>query len=148
MKKCSLCKLEKTKDSFHKKTNAKDGLQPHCKECKAIGVRDYYLAHRDFLRPKITASNTRIRQKLMNVFCEYLSTCKCEACGNCDPLVLEFHHVDPSTKKFHVSSKVKVVSWENLKKEIEKCQVLCANCHKLLTHQQQKSYRYKYFKGS
>ncbi len=44
--------------------------------------------------------------------------------------VLEFHHRDPSQKDFNVSSKGHSRSWERVQKEIEKCDLLCANCHR------------------
>jgi len=54
---------------------------------------------------------------------------KCEICGYDKriPGVFVFHHRDPSQKEFGVSGKTKSI--EKLKKEVEKCQLLCANCH-------------------
>jgi hypothetical protein len=54
---------------------------------------------------------------------------KCERCGyDKYPEVLEFHHKDPNEKDFSISGK----SWsfERLKKEVDKCILLCANCHR------------------
>lgn len=54
---------------------------------------------------------------------------KCEKCGY-DKCVaaLEFHHLDPNEKDFTISGK----SWsfERLKKEVDKCILICSNCHK------------------
>jgi len=56
---------------------------------------------------------------------------KCKRCGYDKCLeALEFHHRDPSEKEFNVSSKGHCRSWERVKKEIEKCDLLCANCHR------------------
>lgn len=44
------------------------------------------------------------------------------------PRCLHFHHRDPKTKEFNISQSVKV-SWGKLKREVEKCDVVCANCH-------------------
>lgn len=64
---------------------------------------------------------------------------KCEKCGENNPLVLAFHHVNPKQKsddinsivqsKSHISSK-----WSELKKELQKCILLCHNCHVELHH--------------
>jgi len=58
---------------------------------------------------------------------------KCEKCGY-DKCIhaLEFHHKDPSEKDFTISGK----SWsfERLKKEVDKCIMVCSNCHKELHH--------------
>ncbi len=56
---------------------------------------------------------------------------KCIRCGyNKYPEVLEFHHRDPLKKEFNVSSKGHCRSWERVQKEIEKCDLFCANCHR------------------
>lgn len=54
---------------------------------------------------------------------------KCEKCGYSKYIeVLEFHHLDPKNKDFSISGK----SWslEKLKKEVDKCILVCSNCHK------------------
>lgn len=53
---------------------------------------------------------------------------ECENCGykkNAD--ALDFHHKDPSTKEDNYRSRV---GWKRLKKELDKCMLLCANCHR------------------
>ena len=58
----------------------------------------------------------------------------CEACGyNKNPVALQFDHLDPKAKtngKLHFSK----LSWAKLVDEINKCRVLCANCHAIHTH--------------
>lgn len=55
---------------------------------------------------------------------------ECTKCGYKKCLAaLEFHHLDPS-KKDITPAKVLNRSWENIKKEIDKCILLCSNCHK------------------
>lgn len=53
----------------------------------------------------------------------------CADCGEMDPIVLEFHHRDPAEKKFNVAS-ARGKSVPQLVSEIEKCDVVCANCHR------------------
>lgn len=56
---------------------------------------------------------------------------KCTKCGYCKYIeVLEFHHRNPIQKEFNISFKGHSRSWERVKKEIEKCDLLCANCHR------------------
>jgi len=56
---------------------------------------------------------------------------KCMKCGYSKyPEVLEFHHKDPKLKRFGISLKGHSRSWERVKEEIEKCLLLCANCHR------------------
>lgn len=56
---------------------------------------------------------------------------KCEHCGGVfDPCVFDFHHIDPKTKVTTASS---FMNWSlvRVKEEIDKCLMLCANCHRL-----------------
>ena len=78
-------------------------------------------------------SEKEARQQL-----EYLKTHPCVDCGEHDPIVLEFDHVR-GTKINCVSVGVKD-SWsvEKLTEEINKCEVRCANCHKIMTDTRRK----------
>lgn len=55
---------------------------------------------------------------------------KCMLCGydKCSR-ALSFHHLDPSKKDFGLSERGLTRSWERIKKEIDKCILVCANCH-------------------
>jgi len=55
---------------------------------------------------------------------------KCKMCGyNEHPEILVFHHL--GEKQFNVSNRLKL-SWEKLQCELEKCVLLCPNCHALV----------------
>ncbi len=56
---------------------------------------------------------------------------KCERCGydRCME-ALEFHHLDPIHKDFNISSKGYTRSWKKVQSELDKCVMLCANCHR------------------
>ena len=58
---------------------------------------------------------------------------KCEICGY-DRCIdaLEFHHNDHSDKKFGISAKGYTRSWKSVVEELDKCVMLCANCHREL----------------
>lgn len=54
----------------------------------------------------------------------------CQICGYEKSVrALTFHHRNPEEKDFGVSDKGITRSWAKTKKEIEKCVLLCANCH-------------------
>ena len=67
---------------------------------------------------------------------------KCEICGY-DKCIdaLEFHHLDPSQKDFGISQKGYTRSWENVKKELDKCIMVCSNCHKEIHSKEHKEYK-------
>lgn len=54
------------------------------------------------------------------------------ACGESDPNCLDFHHKDPSQKDANLS--VAIAHWgiERLQLEMEKCEIICSNCHRKL----------------
>ena len=67
-------------------------------------------------------------------FREYKAGLCCVRCGfgKGFPVCLDFHHRDPSLKAFSISVRAPDVSLEVLLIEIAKCDVLCANCHRLV----------------
>lgn len=57
---------------------------------------------------------------------------KCVECGytGC-PATFDFHHIDPSTKEFGMGGmRANPVAWSRICKELKKCVILCANCHR------------------
>ncbi len=62
---------------------------------------------------------------------KYFSTHPCCDCGETDPLVLEFDHL--RDKRFNIGSALPYRNWESILAEIEKCEVVCANCHRRRT---------------
>lgn len=63
-----------------------------------------------------------------------LESSSCTHCGENDPIVLDFDHLDPSTKISSVANLVcRHRGWAKTAREIAKCQVLCGNCHKIKT---------------
>lgn len=60
----------------------------------------------------------------------------CEQCGVSDPAVLDCHHPDPSTKEMEIGTMVTYgYSKDKLEAELERCYVLCSNCHRKLHYE-------------
>jgi hypothetical protein len=79
----------------------------------------------------------KIRSKLFS----YLSTKACIECGENNPIVLEFDHIDADIKFKSISKMLSGhYSWQSVEEEIKKCQILCANCHRIKTYVQFKSF--------
>lgn len=88
---------------------------------------------------------SKIRRKTRIACLRYLAQKGCGVCGCKDPRVLEFDHLDPRKKKGSIATLISQgYSWANekLRKEIRKCRVLCANCHRLHTIEQQGYYQH------
>jgi transcription elongation factor Elf1 len=72
------------------------------------------------------------RKKIREMAVEYKGD-KCMLCGyNGCVQALEFHHISNTGKDFGISDKGYTRSWERVKKEINKCILVCANCHREL----------------
>lgn len=71
----------------------------------------------------------RWRQARRNKAIEYLGS-SCADCGSSDKL--EFDHIDRKSKAFNIAHKLSC-KWETLEKELDKCQLLCEDCHKAKT---------------
>ncbi len=90
----------------------------------------------------LKAAQKRQMQMKREKVIEFLSNNPCEICGEPDPVVLEFDHIDPLTKHKTVARMVGggTYSLDSVFREIEKCRVLCANCHRRHTHAQNNSW--------
>src|SRR5207247_9126089 len=63
---------------------------------------------------------------------EYLTTHACVDCGETDIVVLQFDHL--RDKSMNISTLIRNgASWTRIEQEIAKCEVRCANCHRLRT---------------
>ena len=114
MKSCITCTVSKPLSEFHKRKDSKDGHQGKCKSCARLASNASYVKN---VIPKKTK------------FIEYKGSC-CELCGYSKYQgALEFHHKDPTKKDFHVSDAY-CKPWDEVKIELDKCSLLCSNCHK------------------
>ena len=73
------------------------------------------------------------RKKIKDWFNDYKFKLKCSKCGESHPATLDFHHKKEKSKGINF-----MTHWgyakDTIKKEIDKCEVLCANCHRKLHH--------------
>ena len=77
------------------------------------------------------------RIKVRRLINEYLSDKRCIDCGESDPVVLEFDHVDPLSKFKTINKMLSGhYGWKAIESEIEKCEIRCANCHRRKTYRQ------------
>jgi hypothetical protein len=137
---CTKCKFEKDLQSFHTRKQSKDGLAFWCRECfKSHWKKRYYENHEHY-RNNHSESRSKLREQNARKVFEYLATHPCLICGECDPIVLEFDHRVRSDKIESVSMLIRNSSWKRIELEIQKCDVLCANCHRRKTAAQ---FKYK-----
>jgi hypothetical protein len=65
---------------------------------------------------------------------EFLLSLKiaCSRCGEDHPACLDFHHRDPATKDMNIAQVMGNISLKRLREEVQKCDVICSNCHRKL----------------
>jgi hypothetical protein len=126
MKKCSKCGLEKENLEFNKHSNSTDNLTSWCKVCIRNSSNKHYINNKE----KYSSKQEKIRKEKREWLNKIKSTLKCEQCGENHIATLDFHHVNPNEKEFGVARSG--FSKEKILKEIEKCIVLCSNCHRKL----------------
>jgi hypothetical protein len=117
MKICKHCNIEKPLDNFWTKKGTKDGLNKSCKECSKKLNNNHYYNNKDLYFNK------------RKWFFELKKELKCEICNFSHPAALDFHHIDPTQKKFTISPNKH--NKKEVLEEIKKCRVLCSNCHRI-----------------
>ncbi len=75
----------------------------------------------------------------MRFLIEFLREHPCTDCGESDPIVLEFDHL--ADKSFSIAAGLRSRKWESVLREMDKCEVVCANCHRRRTTQRGGSVR-------
>ena len=141
--KCNHCGLLKDEDAFNWRFKSLGIRNKACRDCQHKFNKAYYEGdakerHLQKVRERTKAARETAREFVY----QYLLAHPCEQCGEADPRVLEFHHIGDKD-----SDITRLVSggWsiKRIQKEIDKCQVLCANCHRRITVEERGWFRGK-----
>jgi len=117
---CTKCGENLPLDQFNYRDKVKGARRSECKKC-----------HTDYMKKAYSKKKEAIQ--------ELKSQISCQKCGETRGYCLDYHHVDPNTKVNTVARLTSnAYSMETIYKEIEKCIVLCANCHREYHHLQEK----------
>jgi transposase-like protein len=100
-------------------------------ECRRHGPTEFVLEGRGYYRCKrcraaaVTKRRRAVKQKLVEE-----AGGACALCGyDRSSGALQFHHLDPTCKEFHIAHRGHSRSLARCRQEIRKCVLLCANCH-------------------
>lgn len=131
VKKCSKCNLEKTLDNFNKKTDRK--LQPYCRDCDNAYSREYYKKNKDRVKSQINYARKIRVANLSKEIRELKESTPCTDCGvNYPYYVMDFDHVR-GEKSGNISHMINSAVTKKIIEEIEKCEIVCSNCHRQRT---------------
>lgn len=121
---CTKCKTFLPVDEFRNNKNTPYGLHLHC-----LGCEKKYLASRVKERKSYFQTKNR---KLKHKWVRKLGG-KCQRCGYNEFVSgLEFHHVDPDKKRNNATDVVYSNDYYKALAEIDKCVLMCSNCHRSL----------------
>jgi len=149
MKICSKCKAEKEDSCFSKRGSPRTGLRPSCKKCESKHKKDY----RSNSKIKKMESEYGIIYRLTNIYKNkkkrleakrkrrvkkenhlMVQELKHNPCCDCGRSFLyycmDFDHKDPTKKRYNINAMIGK-GYEIILNEISKCDLVCANCHRL-----------------
>lgn len=140
MKICYRCDSEFEEFLVNKKSGKTSSV---CKECKRKYDREYYLKRPDTRKHLKYEQQILRRVKTREWLFDILKKGSCVDCGENNPLVLDFDHL--RDKEFNISEGMQGdMSIERLKSEIEKCEIRCANCHRIKTAYQLNNWKVEF----
>jgi hypothetical protein len=127
-KECRKCKEVKPLTAFYPNKTCSQGVTGTCRACSKDRLSGWYSKTRSTRQGRANDRNRSRKQKAVDYFGN-----KCNDCGSSFPnCVYQFHHLDPSQKDVNPSAAM-TRSEEAMWAELEKCVMLCANCH-LIRH--------------
>lgn len=132
---CSVCGLPRPVREFPLRKRGSPRRQSYCRPCKADYQRAWY--HRNRERHAAEVGRLRIVYRERNR--RVVITAKSVPCADCGerfpPYVMDFDHVRGDKNDTVARMAARPVPLLELLTEIAKCDVVCANCHRLRTHQ-------------
>lgn len=114
MKVCTACKIAKSIDHFYKSKTHSQGVMCYCKNC---------------FNRKVTNRWIERKKRAVRYKGSHCIDCRLHLTDS-HYSVFEFHHTEPAEKD-HDWTKLRLKSWVRIQKELNKCVLLCANCHRL-----------------
>ena len=134
---CNKCRQDLALESFAWRSIAKQIKLPTCKVChNTFYGRVWYQKNKEKHKKTVYENREIYRHTARKFILAYLKAHPCSECGFSNPAALEFHH---NRNKFMELSRMVTCGWSlgAIKKEILKCDVLCANCHRIQTAKEQ-----------
>lgn len=106
---------------------------PLCKECGETNVDFFFSTNFSMCKKCLPKQALQSRHKAKKQIIDYKGS-KCQVCGyNKSIFALDLHHINPQEKDvdmFKFLRRTKCFNLERIKEELDKCILLCANCHR------------------
>lgn len=128
-KRCSLCKQDLPYSAFALKDNKP--RDTFCRECKKAYQRKHYADNNQYYKDRATVDKESIREYIRGI----KATMPCADCGRkFHYCVMDFDHREGETKLFEIAHAYRTKGRIQIEQEMAKCDVVCANCHRIRTH--------------
>lgn len=127
-RRCTVCKniYPETLEYFGEHKGNSKQLDTYCKICRRERGRSNYSKNKKGWNNTHNKTANIKREKII----EFKENSEgCIKCGEKRHYLLDFHHLDPSTKSFQIAQG-ESKGWDKVKVEIDKCILLCSNCHR------------------
>ena len=134
MRTCTECGEEKLETEFYWKVRKRNKLQSRCKVCQKTRSRNHYEANKQDYITRNLIRNPK-RRDANHEFVNGLKSKPCTDCGETfHPAAMQFDHI-ANNKRRCISEMVgRGYAQETILKEVEKCELVCGNCHAVRTH--------------
>jgi hypothetical protein len=131
---CNRCLSDKPVEAFNWRWKGLGIRQRTCRECQKQQKNNWYARNKETHIANMVQNRQAKMEEGRAYIWNYLSTHSCVECGESDPIVLEFDHIR-GRKRMEVTRLVRSgYSIDMIQQEIDKCVVVCANCHKRRTY--------------
>jgi hypothetical protein len=117
-----------------------------CHTCQRIKEKKDFYLQSDGVKtfksciPCTSKNIAKQKKKIYKWVDDYKAAAGCAHCGTKDMRCLQLHHRDSETKKRSVAQLIgKGYIFKTVKTEVDKCEVLCANCHSIHHHEERRS---------
>ncbi len=140
---CPKCQQPRSIDNFSFKNKSRGIRHSQCKFCTSTISRAHYKNNKSAYITRAKVRTDLVIEENRERLFAYLSSHPCVDCGKTDIRVLEFDHVR-GKKSGNISRMVgEGFSWQMIDAEIAKCEVRCANCHRIKTYERGKWWRFE-----
>lgn len=136
MKQCAHCKELKPEEEFAFSNQILKKRQKHCRDCMREFNKKSYERRSEDRKERVKEDRKSRLEAVQRFVWDYLSTHPCVDCGESDPRVLEFDHIRGRKFKPIADMVSTGHAIESVRAEILKCEVRCANCHRIKTHKE------------
>lgn len=133
---CTACFRKRPISEFPYRSDKPDKRVSNCKDCRLKSGRKHYANNKEAIAKRHRA----YKWKVITAVQELKEETPCADCKTYYPYyVMDFDHREGETKSFLVSKMVGNGGLERIQEEINKCDIVCSNCHRIRTHKRRAS---------